>query len=61
MAEVFTGDLSQIRLVDILNLLILEGKTGKVTLKTTYSSILAMGASFTEPPNPLMESRLSIS
>lgn len=33
MAEVFTGDLSQIRLLDILNLLVLEGKTGKVTLK----------------------------
>jgi hypothetical protein len=33
MAEVFTGDLSQIGLLDILNLLIREGKTGKVTLK----------------------------
>ncbi len=33
MAEVFTGDLSQIRLLDILNLLIREEKTGKVTLK----------------------------
>lgn len=33
MVEVFTGDLSQIRFLDILNLLILEGKTGKVTLK----------------------------
>jgi hypothetical protein len=33
MVEVFTGDLSQIRLLDILNLLILEKKTGKVTLK----------------------------
>lgn len=33
MAEVFTGDLSQIRLLDILKLLIVEGKTGKVTLR----------------------------
>jgi len=33
MAEVFTGDLSQIRLLDILNLLIHEGKTGKITLR----------------------------
>jgi len=33
MVEVFTGDLSQIRLLDILNLLNLENKTGKVTLK----------------------------
>lgn len=33
MTEVFTGDLSQIRLLDILNLLIVEEKTGKVTLK----------------------------
>jgi hypothetical protein len=32
MAEVFTGDLSQIRLVDILSLLMAERKTGKVTL-----------------------------
>ncbi|MBW2058350.1 MAG: DUF4388 domain-containing protein [Deltaproteobacteria bacterium] len=33
MAEVFSGDLSQIRLLDILNLLIREGKTGKVSLR----------------------------
>ncbi len=33
MVAVFTGDLSQIRLLDILNLLIHERKTGKVTLK----------------------------
>jgi hypothetical protein len=33
MVEVFTGDLSQIRLLDILNLLIVEEKTGKVTLR----------------------------
>jgi hypothetical protein len=33
MAEVFAGDLSQIRLLDILNLLIHEGKTGRVTVK----------------------------
>jgi hypothetical protein len=33
MAEVFTGDLSQIRLLDILNLLIHEEKTGKITLR----------------------------
>jgi hypothetical protein len=33
MAEVFTGDLSQIKLLDILNLLVVEGKTGKVTLR----------------------------
>jgi len=33
MQEVFTGDLSQIRLLDILNLLIHERKTGKVTLR----------------------------
>jgi hypothetical protein len=33
MVAVFAGDLSQIRLLDILNLLIHEKKTGKVTLK----------------------------
>ncbi len=41
MVAVFTGDLSQIRLLDILNLLIHERKTGKVTLKkgTTVGEI----------------------
>ncbi len=41
MVAVFTGDLSQIRLLDILNLLIHEKKTGKVTLKrgTTIGEI----------------------
>jgi predicted transcriptional regulator len=47
MAEVFTGDLSQIRLLDILNLLILEGKTGKVTLKKGA----ALGEIFVENGN----------
>jgi hypothetical protein len=32
MAEVFMGDLSQIKLVDILRLLASEGKTGKLIL-----------------------------